>query len=367
MNSEDFLIVILPTADVDDPDIWVIGEGATAKPGRLSDLAEDDTPLGSRTCIVLAPASCSAYYRVKAQGLEPLQEISVARINAEEKAIAPVQAAACLAKDGGLMVATIDAAVLNEGLLWLEHFGLNISAVVPMGAAIKRAETEVCRSNIIGHLTLHAHDYSCADEPGLVAALFKDAQIRSVEAGELSAALVDLARAPLPNFLDGQTSRKRKTPWLSDSNRLWIKRLSVLALGLLLLTTGTYWAKLAWSTVDENQQALALAQSIDPAITDVSQAEAAVATALARKGVERTKPAMLVAIVWQSVKSSDNLALAEMSLDDQGLLKATLAAPDAESINAALRAIERSGYRITAKSRSDQSGSVLADITVKAP
>jgi general secretion pathway protein L len=366
MTREDVIIVILPTADVEDPDIWVVREGEMAE-GRLSDLAEDEISPGNRPCVVLAPASCSAYYRVKRQGLEPLQEISVARINAQEKAIAPVQAAACLAEDGGLMVATIDAALLNEGLLWLEHFGLNISAVVPMGAVLKCAEDDLCRSNISGHVTLHAHDYSCADEPGLVAALFKDLEIRTVEAEELSAALVGITRVPVPNFLDGQVARKSKTPMLSDSNRLWIKRLSVLAAGLFLLSTATYWAKLAWSTADEDQQALALAQSVDPAITDVSQAEAAVASALARKGVERTKPAMLVAIVWQAVKSSDNLALTEMSLGDQGLLKATLAAPDADSINAALRSIERSGYRITAKSRSDQTGAILADITVKAP
>ncbi len=110
-----------------------------------------------------------------------------------------------------------------------------------------------------------------------------------------------------------------------------------------------------------------MAQSIDPSIADVSQAEAAIAATLARNGVERAKPAMLVAILWQAVKSSDNLAIAELNLGDDGILKATLAAPEAESINAALRSIERSGYRITAKSRSDQTGAILADITVKAP
>ena len=181
MTGEAVIIVMLSAADVDDPDIWVVRDGAMAEPGRLSDLAEDDIPLGKRPCVVLTPASCSAYYRVEAKGLEPLQEISVARINAQEKAIAPVQAAACLAEDGGLMVATIDAALLHEGLLWLEHFGLNISAVVPMGAVVKCHETDVRRSNISGYVTLHAHDYSCADEPGMVEALFKDIDIRTVE------------------------------------------------------------------------------------------------------------------------------------------------------------------------------------------
>ena len=101
--------------------------------------------------------------------------------------------------------------------------------------------------------------------------------------------------------------------------------------------------------------------------TDVAVAEAAVNAAIARKGIERAKPVTLLAIVWQSVRTSDNLALTDATLGDDGLLKATLAAPDTESINAALLSIERAGYQITATPRRDQSGTILADLTLRAP
>lgn len=369
MTSASTLVTTLPLVDDDDPFCWIIGADDAVQQRPLSTLSDvfEPSELEAMPMVVLMPADCSTYCRAEPRGLEPQQEIAVARIDAQEKAIGAVQAAASLDADGRLMTATVDSAYLINLVQRFWDVGLNPVAIVPIGAALKPVGAEVVRSSINGHTTLHAADICCADEPGLAAAFFGDADIRTAEEPEIAAALVAIAMAPVPNFLDGLSIRKKQPPILTELQKLWAKRLLLLAVALFLTGSVVYYARLHWAIYSEDQAALALAQSVAPTVTDVMQAEAAVNAAIARKGIERAKPVMLLAIVWQSVRTSDNLALTDATLGDDGLLKATLSAPDTESINAALLSIERAGYQITATPRRDQSGTILADLTLRAP
>ena len=369
MMSAVTILTTLPLADDDDPLCWIIGDVEEAQQRPLSTLSDvfEPSELEATPMVVLVPADRSTYCRAEPRGLEPQQEIAVARIDAQEKAIGAVQAAALLDADGKLMIATVDSAYLINVVQRFWDVGLNPTAVVPMGAVVKPDETDVVRSSINGHVTLHAAHLSCADEPGLAAVFFGDADIRTAEEPEITAALAAIAKAPFPNFLDGLSIRKKQPPILTELQKLWTKRLLLLAVALFLTGSVVHYARLQWTIYSEDQTTLALAQTVAPAVTDVAGAEAAVNAAIARKGIERAKPVMLLAIVWQSVRTSDNLALTDATLGDDGLLKATLAAPDTESINTALLSIERAGYQITATPRRDQSGTILADLTLRAP
>ncbi len=369
MTSAVTILTTLPLADDDDPYCWIIGDGEDVQQRPLSTLSDlfERSELEAIPMVVLLPADRSTYRSAEPRGLEPQQEIAVARIDAQEKAIGAVQAAASLDADGRLKTATVDSAYLRSIIQRFWDVGLNPTAVVPMGAVLKPDDAEVVRSSINGHVTLHAADICCADEPGLAAAFFGDADIRTADEPEITAALAAIAKTPVPNFLDGLSIRKKQPPILTEPQKLWAKRLLLLAVALFLTGSVVYYARLQWAIYSEDQTSLALAQTVAPTVTDVTQAEAAVNAAIARKGIERAKPVMLLAIVWQSVRTSDNLALTDATLGDDGLLKATLAAPDTESINAALLSIERAGYQITATPRRDQSGTILADLTLRAP
>ena len=369
MTSAVTILTTLPLVDDHDPLCWIIGDGEDVQQRLLSTLSDVFEPFDLETTplVVLMPADRSTYCRTEPRGLEPQQETAVARIDAQEKAIGAVQAAASLDADGRLMIATIDSAYLIGVVQRFWDVGLNPVAIVPIGAVLKPSANDVVRSSINGHMTLHSGDVCCADEPGLAAAFFGDAAIRTAEEPEITAAFVAITKTPVPNFLDGLSIRKKQPPILTERQKLWAKRLLLLAVALFLTGTVVYWARLHWAIYNEDQTALALAQTVAPTVTDIAQAEAAVNAAIARKGIQRAKPAMLLAIVWQSVRTSDNLALSDATLGDDGLLKATLAAPDTESINAALLSIERAGYQITATPRRDQSGTILADLTLRAP
>ena len=128
-----------------------------------------------------------------------------------------------------------------------------------------------------------------------------------------------------------------------------------------------YWIKLQWAISEENELALTAAQKVDPAITDIAQADARLEAALASKGASGGRASMLAAIVWQSTRSADNVSLNDLRVGKDGMLSATLAAPDSNGANAVVLAIQRAGYTITATPRRDPSGLTLVDLTVRMP
>ncbi|HEV7233851.1 MAG TPA: hypothetical protein VGN36_06360, partial [Sphingorhabdus sp.] len=62
-----------------------------------------------------------------------------------------------------------------------------------------------------------------------------------------------------------------------------------------------------------------------------------------------------------------NVSVRELRFGADGILTVVLAAPDANSVNRALIAIQQDGYRVTATPRQDTSGATLVDMTMRMP
>jgi general secretion pathway protein L len=363
------ILALLPLTAEDDPQLWFVSGDAIVGASSLSQLAGeiDEAALENIPVTLIVPASHSTFRRVEAQGLEPRQELAVAKIRAQEQAMGSVQAAAAFDQEGKIRIATIDAALLQNALDRFAREGMPVAAVIPIGASVRPEAGEILRAEFDGHAMLCSTELCCVDEPSLASALFGDATSRSLSEAELAEALVAVSRTPEPNFLEGMAVRRKTKPIFSEANRKWAMRLSALAACLLLVGGVFYWAKLQWAIASENSVALTAAKSVDPTIEDIARAEATVDAALARKGIDRAKPSMLVAILWQATKARENVAVTDLSLDENGLLSATLSAPETDSINAVLLSVQRAGYQITATPRRDTSGATLVDLTVKAP
>jgi general secretion pathway protein L len=369
MILPDAIIALIPLTEDDDPPVWFVNGDEIADAGSLSQLASqiDAEVLETTPLTLIVPASHSTFRRLEPQGLEPLQELAVARITAQGQALGSVQTASAYDREGNIRAAAMDALLLQNAIDRFSREGALVAAVVPFGAAFHPDEDELLRVQIGEHSMLCSAEFCCVDEPAMASALFGDSAIRIVAETELAGALVAISRERVPNFLDGMVIRRKAKPIFSEANRKWAKRLSILAICLFLAAGIFYWAKLQWAIAGENRAALAAAQTVDPAIQDIALAEAAVETALARTGINRAKPAMLVAILWQSTKARENVAVTDLSLNPNGLLSATLSAPETDSINAVLLSIQKAGYTITATPRRDASGMTLLDLTVKAP
>jgi general secretion pathway protein L len=369
MMQPDAILALLPIAENDDPQAWFVSGDAIVGSSILSQLVTevDSETLEKIPVTLIAPASHSAFRRVKSQGLEPRQELAVAKITAQEQALGKVQSTTTFDGNGNVWVATIDTGLLQNALDRFANQGMSVAAIVPFGAIFQPSDGQILRAELDGHAMLCSDELCCVDEPSLAAALFGEQSPRTVSESEMAEALVAVSRTAEPNFLEGMAIRRKAKPIFSDANRKWAKRLSILALGLFLVGGLVQWAKLQWAIASENRVALAAAQSVDPAITDIARAEAGVDAALALKGIDRAQPSMLVAILWQATKARENVAVTNLSLNENGLLSATLSAPETDSINGDLLSIQRTGYQITATPRRDASGITLVDLTVKAP
>ncbi len=369
MIQPDAILAMLPLTLDDDPAIWCVAGDAVIDECRLSHLTDKlgEDNVASIPATILVPASHTTFRRITAQGLEPAQELAVARVQAQEAAMGVVQTAAAFDHQGQIQIATLDLAVLRDGLDRLEAYGLAISAVVPAAALAAPLGDEILRVPLDGESFLCSQTLCCVDEPQIAAAFFGDANIQTVSERDCLEALVAMSRAGQPDFLEGLVRRQSKNRFFSDISWKWTKRLALLAAFLFFASGLSYWAKVQWAIAAENRAALAAARIADPAIAEIDQAETAMDAALARKGIERSSVATLVAVVWQSVKPHENVVITDMQLAKTGLMKATLSGPDVKSINAALLSIQRAGYKITAVPRTDQSGLTLVDLTVTAP
>jgi general secretion pathway protein L len=367
-GAEAVLLCLLPEGS-EDATCYVARAGEIAWSGRFADLGDqfDAENLPAIPVTIIVPATRSTFRRIEAKGLEPKQELAVAKIAAAEAAIGNVHVAASFDEQGRIAVATVDQAWLQAAIERLIAEGHNVVAAVPVGALFLPPSGEIWRGIVADEPILFGSDFSCLEEPELTNILFNGLEPKAISDEQIEQALVQISHTKKPDFMESLRIRLAAKPLLDGENRKWAKRLAVLAVGLLVAAVLVHWARVEWATSRENDRALAAAQQIDPAISDIETAETAVEAALARKGIERGQPSMLIAIVWQAVRTNENVALTSISLQNGGLLNATLAAPDSASANAALIAIQRAGYKITAKPRSDQSGTTLVDLTVRAP
>ncbi|MGL5839959.1 MAG: hypothetical protein ACRCY3_15815 [Sphingorhabdus sp.] len=369
MTQPDCLLATLPLTDDALPYVWAVAEDRLLWAGVLDRFHEEygELAIEDIATIAVVPASASTFRLYEARGLEPRQELAVAKLEAQQEAMGAVWVATGYAVDGRIMLATTDGANIEAALDRLAGLGLLAQAAIPAGSIVSPPDGEIWRIDLAGDTFLRSADLACPDEPGLRAMLFGAAETQVLGDAQLAQAIIAASRDPKPDFLEGRPRKRNAKPLFSDANRFWLGQLALLAALLVVASGIAWWGKLQWAISRENGAALAAAKTIDPSVDDIGRADAALDTALARKGAGGDRASLLAAIVWQSAKASENVTLNDLRVGKDGLLAATLAAPDAGSINAVLIAIQRAGYRITATPRRDPSGLTLVDLTVRAP
>jgi len=188
-----------------------------------------------------------------------------------------------------------------------------------------------------------------------------------IETEQLRSMLLKASEAPVLNLRAGAFAKKARTIWATEGQRTWIIRLvTALFIATILLAIATlakYWA----ATSAEDERAIASAQKIDPSINDISQAEAQLDRALQQKGQAKGRFGALSAGLWRAVQTTPNVTARELRYGKDGILIVVLAAPDTNSLNKVLIAIQQDGIRVTATPRQDSSGATLVDLTMRMP
>jgi general secretion pathway protein L len=358
------IIVRFPSSDVDDPALFRVTDGVWEHAGLLSEFmpsADDETVMA-----VVSPEDvrCSWF---SLQGLEARQAEGVAKLRATEQSLGLVHSSAAQYVGDDYVTATIAPEVMQYGLDRLAARGVNPDIVLPFALVIDPPADMVVTAEFEGLNVLRSAQFAVPDEPVFRSIFAGDTAVEILDAGAVRTMLLKASAQPLLNLRAGIFAKKVRSIWATAAQLTWIKRLCValvvVSALIMLLTLGKYWS----ATNNENSIALAAAQKVDPAITDIDQAEAQLAAAMRKKGIMQGRFSPLSAALWRSVKASPNVSVREMRFGQDGILTVVLAAPSSDNINQTLLAIQQDGYPITATPRSDATGATLVDLTMRMP
>lgn len=358
------IVTRFPISDGDDPTVFRVADGAWHDAGRLSEfvhVATDETSMA-----LVAPEQVRCNWSTFPD-LEVRQAVSVARLRASEQSLGLVHSSAGLDIDGTIATATIAPEMMQRGLDRLAARDINPDLVLPFAFVLGSNKDAVTRATLDGISVLKGNGFAIPDELVLRNIFVGTVQPQDVTADELRSLLLAASAAPILNLREGIFGKREANHWTTAEQRHWIKRLLaglvIATILIAVVTLAKYWN----ATRTENAIALAAAQKIDPAISDIDQAETALADALSKRGIVQGEFAPLSAAVWRSVKASPNVSVRELRFTADGILTVVLAAPTTDNINKALLAIQQDGFRITATARQDVSGSNLVDVTVRMP
>lgn len=357
------VIVRFPDGENDNPVVWQVTDGVWHDAGLLTDAKFDlDEAV---VMAVVSPVAARCHWSALPD-LEPRQAEGVARLRAAEQSLGPVHSAARHLGDDSVVTATIATEAMERGLARLMLAGLNPDIVIPAALAIAPSE-HVVAAEFDGIELLRGPTVAAPDEPVFRDLLIGQNQVQSLDTIIVREMLLRACEAPVLNLREGVFAKRERTVLASPEQRKWIARLFVAlvtaSLLLAIVTLAKYWM----ATDAENDRALAAAQKIDPAITDIAQAETQLDRALQQRGISSGRFMPLTAALWRSVKVSPNVTVRELRYGADGILTIVLAAPTADSVNKALVTIQQDGYRITATPRQDTSGATLVDMTMRMP
>jgi general secretion pathway protein L len=358
------LVTRLPVSETDDPAVWRVTDGEWQACGVLSALTPhiDDTSVMA----LVSPADARCIWS-SLPDLEPRQAEGVARLKAGEQSLGPIHAVARHIGDDVVVTATISAAHMEAGLARLAQHGLSPDIVIPLGLAIDAHPDHVVKAAFDGVAVLRGERLTAPDEAVFRKMLLGNSAVEGLDSAMVQTMLRTANEHPLLNLREGLFAKREQIVWTTAAQRKWIVRLAGALVIATLLVGILSWARHAGATDTENDRALAAAQKIDPSISDIAQAEAQLGRALQQRGISKGRFGPLSAGLWRAVQSSPNVSVRELRYGADGILVGVLAAPNADSVNRALVAIQQDGYRITATPRQDGTGATLVDLTMRMP
>lgn len=342
------LAIILPP-DLDTPLHWLtFDEGVVTASGTGDDWPRLE-PKGEGVptpAMLVAPAAAVTLHRALLPDLAPRQALAAARLMAVENALGlPGDLHVAVGPrdpDGALDVAVVANADMAGWLTWAEGHGLDAYPVVPAGLLIERPEEGFRRARVGAETIARDKSSAFAVDPALAELLLGDVDVADVAEAEIIAALIGAAAAPPLDLRQGPFARRTRRDF--DWN---LARRAAVLVGLILL--GALVISLVWvvklnnDTARLDAQTVEIARAVDPGVTTAAQAEAALDARAAAAGVAGRGFASGAARVFAALDQSPSAVLTEYSLNGDGTVRATIAAPTANDLDVAVAAMRGSG------------------------
>jgi len=381
--AHDYIILLAPERDA--PPIWYRVDGGRIvrrgkgmgwlPPQREGAPQEAGTDAVGQAMLVLPPHATTLHW-IACPGMTARQGATAARLMALEASIGAhaggastgdaerLHAVVAASDDAEAphIVAVTSHSAMAHWVGWCEAHGLGEASIVPAALMLPAPEDGFVRALIGEADVVRGIDSSFAGDEALAPFIIGDAPVTPVPADSIDAALLRALDAPPLDLRQG--SFARRSPARFDQAR-WT-RIAIMtggiALAALLIALVTL-LRLNAETRRLNAQTVALAQTVDPAISDPETAEGRIAALLAARGGRGGFTGVMAGLM-SAMQANPNVVLTNVSQGADGALRVQLAASKAEEINEVLIAIQEAGWRLSANAVQQRGARLIADIMV---
>lgn len=364
-------IIVLPSGR-EAPPVWYrVADDQIVRRGRGTEWLppeddEDDAPGIGQAMLVLPPHATTLHW-IACPGMTARQGAAAARLMALEASIGDAEqlhAAVAESSDDDTphVVAVASRSTMAHWMEWANAHGIGQASFVPSALLLPEPETGFVRGQIGANDILRGTDTALEVDETVAELIVGDAPVSPVASDEIDGALLDALDAPPLDLRQGTYATRR--PGLFDAARL--RRIALLIGGILLaslLVALITILRLNAESARLDSQTVALAQTIDPSVSDPEMAEARITALLAARGGRGGFTGMMAGLM-SAMQANANVVITNLSQDADGSLRVQLAATRAEEINDVLIAIQEAGWRISANAVQQRGARLIADIMV---
>ena len=335
--------------------------------------AGEGVPEGDARVVAVAPADAVTLHWARLPDRSLAQAAAAARLSVAEASAAPVADLHVAVGDEGALaggderpVAVVDAAAMRGWLAMLADRGVDPDAVIPAPLLLPRPAAGFIAGEVGGVRVLRGAGAGFADEPGLTELLTDGEPVEAADPAALAAAFAAALAAPPLDLRQGLFARRRRV----EIDWRLVRRLALLAAGVLLLTLGidlVRLARLGLAADAATAQADAVARTGLARGETVTDPTRQLAERLARvRGPGRGFSASAAA-VYAAVRQVPGSEVTQMSFGSDGALLVGLATQRESAATDLKRAIEATGLAVTAGTFQSVGGRVSGQFTVGGP
>lgn len=364
-------IIVLPS-EREAPPVWyrVAGDQIVRR-GRGTEWLppeNDDAPEAAIGNVMLVlPPHVTTLHWIACPGMTARQGAAAARHMALEASIGDGDGlhAVVAANDdpeAPHVVAVTSQSAMTHWMSWCQEHGIGQASFVPSALLLPAPEDGFVRAPVGATEVVRGSDTAFESNDAAASLIVGSAAVTSLSAESIDSAMLLALDEPPLDLRQG--SFARRSPAMIDRARLI--RIAVMVgfmlLAMLLVSLITI-LRLNTEASRLDSQTVALAQTVDPSVTDPSAAQARIAGLLAAHGGRGGFTGMMAGLMT-AMQVNPNVVITNVNQGADGSLRIQLAANKAEEINDVLIAIQEAGWRISANAVQQRGARLTADITV---
>ena len=365
-NALSGLLVELPVRAGQPLHWWRLAHGAVVDSGM--DIGLPDMDDGDRI-VALVPVSHAPVFILDRTDLPARQAEAVAARQLAARSLGDVQVATAVAvNDASIMGAVVSNAVLTQGLALLADMDIAPDFVIPAALVARtiwfEGDAAVVEADVMGERQCASDSAAFAADDSLATVLTPNIAPMVATDELVTAALESLFAMPNCNFLTKKFAPKNAHPIDARRGKILIGLLGAALVLTLAIGLASWWRFAAAAAAADARALTALSKAIGPQ-NDVASGESALDARLAREGRGAAVMSAPLSALYQAMQAAPQVSLRQLRYTPDGTMLATMAAPTSEAANAILLRLQQDGYKVTATTRTDDSGAQVVDVTIR--